>query len=44
MEHLQAGEDSWEARNADLIVIPPARHAVHALADSVVLLTTVTRP
>jgi quercetin dioxygenase-like cupin family protein len=41
---LQAGEDSWEGRNGDLIVIPPARHAVHALADSAILLTTAMRP
>lgn len=36
---LGAGEDSWEGRNGDLIVIPPARHNLEALADSVVLLT-----
>jgi len=36
---LRAGQDSWDGRNGDLIVIPPARHDLHALEDSVVLLT-----
>lgn len=39
---LDSGQDSWEGRGGDLIIIPPARHAVHALADSAVLLTTTT--
>ncbi|WP_028923202.1 cupin domain-containing protein [Pseudonocardia acaciae] len=40
---LDAGNDSWEARDGDLISIPPQRHALLALEDSAVLLTTTTR-
>jgi quercetin dioxygenase-like cupin family protein len=40
---LTAGADSWEARTGDLLEIPPARHGVLALEDSVVLLTAVPR-
>lgn len=36
---LTAGEDSWDGRTGDLIVIPSARHGLSALEDSVVLLT-----
>jgi quercetin dioxygenase-like cupin family protein len=36
---LTAGADSWDGRTGDLIVIPPVRHALSALEDSVVLLT-----
>lgn len=36
---LSAGGDSWEGRDGDLIVVPPARHDVHAVHDSAVLLT-----
>ena len=36
---LSSGEDRWEGRSGDLIVIPPARHSVQALEDSAVLLT-----
>lgn len=36
---LGAGEDSWEGRDGDLIIIPPSRHDLHAIKDSVVLLT-----
>jgi quercetin dioxygenase-like cupin family protein len=39
---LRAGEDSWEGRDGDLIIIPTARHELHALEDAVLLLTTVT--
>ena len=39
---LRAGEDSWDGCAGDLITIPPARHELHALEDSAVLLTTVT--
>jgi quercetin dioxygenase-like cupin family protein len=38
---LHAGGDSWQARSGDLLEIPPARHSVHALEDSAVLLTAV---
>jgi len=30
---------AWEGRRGDLIIIPPARHDLHAIEDSVVLLT-----
>ncbi|CAM5450331.1 cupin domain-containing protein [Streptomyces hirsutus] len=36
---LTSGETSWEGRDGDLIIIPPARHALEALEDAVVLLT-----
>jgi quercetin dioxygenase-like cupin family protein len=41
---LNAGSDSWDGRRGDLIVIPDARHDLHALEDSVVLLTVVKSP
>ena len=40
---LRAGADSWQARTGDLVEIPPARHSVHALEDSALLLTAVPR-
>jgi quercetin dioxygenase-like cupin family protein len=36
---LGAGLDSWECRTGDLVIIPPARHSLEAIEDSVVLLT-----
>lgn len=36
---LGAGEDVWEGRDGDLIVIPEARHNLEAVTDAVVLLT-----
>jgi quercetin dioxygenase-like cupin family protein len=36
---LGAGADSWEGRDGDLIVIPPARHDLTAVTDAAVLLT-----
>jgi quercetin dioxygenase-like cupin family protein len=36
---LTAGEDQWEARTGDLLVVPDRRHWVEALEDSVILLT-----
>ena len=36
---LHANDATWEGRTGDLIVIPPARHSLDALEDSVVLLT-----
>lgn len=38
---LTAGDDAWEARSGDMIIVPEARHAVAALADSAILLTVV---
>lgn len=40
---LHAGGDSWQARTGDLVEIPPARHALHAIEDSAVLLVAVPR-
>ena len=36
---LGAGDDSWDGSPGDLIVVPDRRHDLHALEDSVVLLT-----
>lgn len=38
---LTVGGDSWEGVAGDLVTIPPARHALTALEDSVGLLTVV---
>jgi quercetin dioxygenase-like cupin family protein len=39
---LTAGADTWEGAGGDHVTIPPARHGLTALEDSVVLLTVVT--
>ncbi|PWI07099.1 LuxR family transcriptional regulator [Streptomyces sp. NWU339] len=36
---LTSGDASWEGRTGDLLVIPPARHALEALEDAAVILT-----
>lgn len=36
---LHAGEDSWDGRTGDLLVIPLSQHSLDAVEDSVVLLT-----
>lgn len=36
---LTAGEDTWEGGSGDYLIIPPERHRLDALEDSVVLLT-----
>lgn len=36
---LSTGDDSWEGREGDLLVVPRERHGLHAVADSVILLT-----
>ena len=36
---LGAGGEQWEGRRGDLIVIPPARHDLHAMEDAAVLLS-----
>jgi quercetin dioxygenase-like cupin family protein len=38
---LTAGEEVWEGRTADYLVIPPLRHSLRAIDDSVILLTVV---
>ncbi|AZM76105.1 LuxR family transcriptional regulator [Streptomyces sp. KPB2] len=40
---LTSGDDSWEGRTGDLILIPPARHSLDALEDSAILLTVAKR-
>jgi quercetin dioxygenase-like cupin family protein len=36
---LTAGADAWEGRTGDYVAIPPQRHALQAVEDSVVMLT-----
>lgn len=40
---LHAGEDTWDGGAGDHLVIPPARHDLEAVEDSVVLLTVALR-
>jgi quercetin dioxygenase-like cupin family protein len=40
---VRAGEHSWEGHAGDLIIIPSARHDLHAVVDAAVLLTVATR-
>lgn len=40
---LTAGEESWRGGQGDLLIVPDAQHALHALEDSAVLLTAVPR-
>src|SRR5215469_3563708 len=35
---LAAGDETWEGRDGDLLIVPDAPHSLHALADSAVLL------
>lgn len=41
---LAAGDQSWEGRDGDLLIIPDASHSLRALQDSCVLLTVAKRP
>ena len=36
---LTAGEDAWDGKSGDYVVIPSVRHALLAVEDSVVILT-----
>jgi quercetin dioxygenase-like cupin family protein len=36
---LSTAEEGWEGRVGDLLVVPRERHGLHALEDSVILLT-----
>ncbi|SOX53357.1 24 cupin domain-containing protein [Mycobacterium ahvazicum] len=36
---LTTGSDSWEGKTGDHVAIPPQRHALHAVEDSVIMLT-----
>lgn len=40
---LTAGEDSWQGRQGDLLIVPDAPHGLRAVEDAVVLLTAVPR-
>jgi quercetin dioxygenase-like cupin family protein len=40
---MTGGENSWEGRDGDLLVIPPSRHSLEALTDATVLLTVAKR-
>lgn len=40
---MVAGEDSWDGRRGDLIIVPQARHRLEATTDATVLLTVVKR-
>ena len=39
---LSSGDHSWERRTGDLLIVPDARHSLHALENSAVLLTVAT--
>jgi quercetin dioxygenase-like cupin family protein len=36
---MTAGTDSWEGRQGDLLIVPPARHSLSALEDAAFVLT-----
>lgn len=40
---LTAGTTSWECRIGDQLTIPDTRHSLHAIEDSVILLTVAKR-
>lgn len=41
---LSSGDESWEGRPGDLLKVPDARHSLHALEASAVLLTVAKLP
>jgi quercetin dioxygenase-like cupin family protein len=41
---LKAGDQSWEGRDGDMIIVPDAPHSLQAKQDSAVLLTVAKRP
>ncbi len=41
---MHVGEDSWEGRTGDLLIVPPARHSFEVLEDSALLLSVGKRP
>jgi quercetin dioxygenase-like cupin family protein len=40
---LIAGDERWQGRQGDLIIVPDAPHALHAFEDAAILLTAVPR-
>ncbi|WP_343708573.1 cupin domain-containing protein [Mycobacterium sp.] len=40
---LTTSDTSWDGASGDHLVIPPSRHGLHAVEDSVVLLTVAKR-
>jgi len=36
---LTAGADAWDGKTGDYVAVPHERHALHAVEDSVVMLT-----
>ncbi|WP_343599461.1 cupin domain-containing protein [Mycobacterium sp.] len=38
---LTAGDEAWDGRAGDYVTIPPSRHALESVEDSVVILTVV---
>lgn len=40
---LAAGDDAWEGTGGDYVTIPPQRHALDAIEDSVIVLTVAKR-
>ena len=41
---LQVSDGDWEGHDGDFVIIPPVRHGLTAVTDSVVLLSTDVRP
>ncbi len=41
---LIAGDQQWDGRTGDLLMIPDSRHSLLALDDSAILLTVAKRP
>jgi quercetin dioxygenase-like cupin family protein len=41
---MTAGGHSWEARTADLLIVPDSRHSLEALQASAAVLTVATLP
>lgn len=41
---LWVGEDFWEARIGDLLIVPDARHSFEVLEDSALLMSVAKRP